>query len=203
MLTQPVRVRKNGIIDDRYRWDDVDEMMYQADKVLMAPVLAGNEYEDAKERYTFMNHKVQGISGYDYSKRDKYGCCIMGSGYNDHDLFADLAEAEELVKETNEKYHKLQEDCKKLLRECTDLTEEQRNALETRYCGGTQLLGYEVIAALNGLTNYKQAYCLWEKGYEVFTLWLNKKQSKEEYNRRMGMCVNEEEGILYTSRLIG
>lgn len=185
MLEQPARVRADGTIDDRYRWDDYDEMMYQADRVLLAPVEAGKAFEQAEEHYMLMEHRAQGIAGYDYAEMGKYGCRITGSGCGDHDPLTDFAEAGELVRESEKRFHEEQEKCRSILQECTTLTEEQRTALETRYCSGTRLTGYELIAALNRFTNYQQAYYLCKKGYEVFALWLHDQRTKEDYKRCM------------------
>ena len=48
MLEQPVRVLQDGTIDDRYEFDTYDTMMYEADKVLLSPVEAGEKLLEAR-----------------------------------------------------------------------------------------------------------------------------------------------------------
>ena len=146
MLEQPVRVLQDGTIDDRYEFDTYDTMMYEADKVLLSPVEAGEKLLEARERYLYMENRAQGIAGFDYARIGMYGCKIDGTGCVERDALTDFAEAGERLQEAERKYKEEQEKCIKLLRECDRLTEEQRGALECRYCNDVKLTGYAVMS---------------------------------------------------------
>lgn len=183
MLEQPVKVLEDGTIDDRYEFDTVDEIMYEADKVLMAPCEAGGKLLEARERYLYMETRAQGIAGFDYARMGAYGCKITGTGCTERDALTDFAEAGERLQDAEQKYKEEQEKCIELLRKCDRLTEEQRGALECRYCNDVKLTGYAVMSALRGFTGYKQAYYICQRGYENFAMWLHDKKVREEYQR--------------------
>ena len=127
MLEQPVKIRDDGTIDDRYEFDTVDEIMYEADKVLMAPCEAGGKLLEARERYLYMENRAQGIAGFDYARMGAYGCKITGTGCTEHDAFTDFAEAGERLQEAEQRYKEEQEKCIALLEECDRL---QKNSGE-------------------------------------------------------------------------
>lgn len=185
MLEQPVRVLEDGTVDDRYRLDEVDIMMCNADKVLLAPVCAGEKLVQARERYLYAENRAQGVSGFDYEKIGKLGCRITGSGYKSNNVLLDFVEAGEQLEEAEREYKKEQDKLITLLQECDRLTEDQRRVLEARYCNDVRLTRHEVISCLCGLTGYQQSYYLCRKGYENFALWLHDKQVREEYERCM------------------
>lgn len=195
MLEQPVRVNEDGTIDDRYEFDTVDEIMFEADKVLMAPCEAGGKLLEARERYLYMETRAQGVAGFNYERMGMYGCKITGTGCTEHDALTDFAEAGERLQEAEQKYKEEQAKCIELLRKCDRLTEEQRSVLECRYCNDVRLTGYAVISALCGCTGYKQVYYLCKKAYEVFAMWLHDKKVREDYER----CL--ENPPAYTSTL--
>lgn len=183
MLEQPVRILDDGTVDDRYRLDEVDIMMCNADKVLLAPVCAGEKLVQARERYLYAENRAQGVSGFDYEKIGKLGCKITGSGYKSNNALLDFVEAGEQLEEAENQYKEEQEKLVSLLQECDKLTEDQRKVLEVRYCNDVRLTRHEIIACLCGLTGYQQSYYLCRKGYENFALWLHDKQVREEYQR--------------------
>lgn len=183
MLEQPVRVNPDGTIDDRYRLDEVDIMMCNADKVLLAPVCAGEKLVQARERYLYAENRAQGVSSFDYEKIGKLGCKISSTGYKSNNALLDFVEASEQLEEAERQYKEEQENLIALLQECDKLTEDQRKVLEVRYCNDVKLTRHEVISCLCGLTGYQQSYYLCRKGYENFALWLHDKQVREEYQR--------------------
>lgn len=183
MLEQPVRVLQDGTIDDRYEFDTYDTMMYEADRVLMAPCEAGGKLLEARERYLYMETRAQGVAGFNYEKLGKLGCRITGTGYHTRDALTDFAEASERLQEAERRYKEEQEKCIALLEECDRLTDEQRGALECRYCNDVKLTGYAVMSALRGFTGYKQAYYICQRAYEIFAMWLHDKKVREEYER--------------------
>lgn len=185
MLEQPVRVLQNGTVDDRYRLDEVDIMMCNADKVLLAPVCAGEKLVQARERYLYAENRAQGVSGFDYEKIGKLGCKISSTGYKSNTTLLDFVEAGEQLEEAEKQYKEEQDKLITLLHECDKLTEDQRKVLEVRYCNDVRLTRHEIIACLCGLTGYQQSYYLCRKGYENFALWLHDKKVREEYERCM------------------
>lgn len=197
MLEQPVRVLQDGTVDDRYRLDEVDIMMCNADKVLLAPVCAGEKLVQARERYLYAENRAQGVSGFDYEKIGKLGCKISSTGYKSNNALLDFVEASEQLEEAEKEYKEEQENLIRMLHECDKLTEDQRRVLEVRYCNDVRLTRHEVISCLCGLTGYQQSYYLCKKGYENFALWLHDKQVREDYERCMR---NPPE---YTSTLYG
>lgn len=197
MLEQPVRVNPDGTVDDRYRLDEVDIMMCNADRVLLAPVTAGEKLVQARERYLYAENRAQGVSGFDYEKIGKLGCKISSTGYKSNNTLLDFVEASERLEEAERQYKDEQNKLVSLLQECYRLTEDQRRVLEVRYCNDVNLTRHEVIAYLCGLTGYQQSYYLCKKGYENFALWLHDKQVREDYERCMR---NPPE---YTSTLYG
>lgn len=185
MLEQPVRVNTDGTVDDRYRLDEVDIMMCNADRVLLAPVTAGEKLVQARERYLYAENRAQGIAGFDYEKIGKLGCKISSTGYKSNTALLDFVEASEQLEEAERQYKQEQEKLIALLQECDRLTEDQRRVLEVRYGNDVNLTRYEVLSALCGLTGYQQAYYLHKKGYENFAMWLHDRQVREEYERCM------------------
>lgn len=197
MLEQPVRILEDGTVDDRYRLDEVDIMMCNADRVLLAPVCAGEKLVQARERYLYAENRAQGVSGFDYEKIGKLGCKISSTGYKSNNTLLDFVEASEQLEEAERQCKQEQEKLIGLLQECDRLTEDQRKVLEVRYCNDVRLTRHEVISCLCGLTGYQQSYYLCRKGYENFALWLHDKQVREEYER----CMKNPP--LYKSTLYG
>lgn len=185
MLEQPVRVNPDGTVDDRYRLDEVDIMMCNADRVLLAPVCAGEKLVQARERYLYAENRAQGVSSFDYEKIGKLGCKITGSGYKSNNALLDFVEAGEQLEKAEKEYKEEQYKLITLLQECDRLTDDQRRVLEVRYCDDVRLTRHDVISCLCGLTGYQQSYYLCRKGYENFALWLHDKQVREEYERCM------------------
>lgn len=183
MLEQPVRILDDGTVDDRYRLDEVDIMMCNADKVLLAPVCAGEKLLEARERYLYAENRAQGVAGFDYERMGKLGCKITGSGYKSNSALLDFVEAGEQLEEAEKQYEEEQKKLVSLLQECDKLTEDQRRVLEVRYCNDVRLTRHEIIAFSCGLTGYQQSYYLHKKGYENFALWLHDRQVQEEYQR--------------------
>lgn len=197
MLEQPVRILEDGTVDDRYRLDEVDIMMCNADKVLLAPVCAGEKLVQAREKYLYAENRAQGVSSFDYEKIGKLGCKITGGGYKSNTTLLDFVEASEQLEEAEKEYKDEQENLIRMLHECDRLTEDQRRVLECRYCNDVRLTRHEVISCLCGLTGYQQSYYLCRKGYENFALWLHDRQVREEYER----CMKNPPR--YTSTLYG
>lgn len=197
MLEQPVRVNPDGTVDDRYRLDEVDIMMCNADRVLLAPVTAGEKLVQAREKYLYAENRAQGVSGFDYEKIGKLGCKISSTGYKSNTTLLDFVEAGEKLEQAERQYKEEQEKLVSLLQDCDRLTDEQRKVLEVRYCNDVNLTRHEVIAYLCGLTGYQQSYYLHKKGYENFALWLHDKQVREDYER----CMKNPPQ--YTSTLYG
>lgn len=185
MLEQPVRVNEDGTIDDRYRMDEVDIMMAEADHVLLSPVEAGEKLVQAREQYLYAENRAQGVSSFDYEKIGKLGCKISSTGYKSNNTLLDFVEAGEQLEEAERTFKEEQVKLLSLIRECDRLTEEQKMILEARYCNDVNLTRYEVVAVLCQLTGYKQAYYQCQKGYENFALWLHDKKVREEYERCM------------------
>lgn len=185
MLEQPVRILEDGTVDDRYRLDEVDIMMCNADKVLLAPVCAGEKLLEARERYVYAENRAQGVSGFDYEKIGKLGCKISSTGYKSNNTLLDFVEASEQLEEAERQYKQEQEKLIGLLQECDRLTEDQRKVLECRYCNDVSLTRHEIISCLCGLTGYQQSYYLCRKGYENFAMWLHDRQVREEYEKCM------------------
>lgn len=185
MLEQPVRILEDGTVDDRYRLDEVDIMMCNADRVLLAPVCAGEKLVQAREKYLYAENRAQGVSSFDYEKIGKLGCKITGSGYKSNNTLLDFVETSEQLEEAERQYKEEQEKLITLLHECDRLTEDQRKVLEVRYCNDVRLTRHGIISCLCGLTGYQQSYYLCRKGYENFALWLHDKQVREEYERCM------------------
>lgn len=185
MLEQPVRILEDGTVDDRYRLDEVDIMMCNADRVLLAPVTAGEKLVQAREKYLYAENRAQGVAGFDYERIGKLGCRITGSGYKSNNALLDFVEAGEQLEEAEKQYKEEQEKLIRMLHECDKLTEDQRRVLECRYCNDVRLTRHEVISCLCGLTGYQQSYYLCRKGYENFALWLHDRQVREEYERCM------------------
>lgn len=185
MLEQPVKILGNGEIDDRYRMDEVDIMMCEADRVLLSPVEAGEKLVQARERYLYAETRAQGVSSFDYEKLGKLGCKISSTGDKSNNNLLDFVEAGEQLEQAERTFKAEQEKLTTLLKECDKLTEEQRRVLESRYCNDVHLTRYEVVAVLCQLTGYKQAYYQCQKGYENFALWLHDKKVREEYERCM------------------
>lgn len=183
MLEQPVKVLEDGTIDDRYRLDEVDIMMCNADRVLLAPVTAGEKLVQARERYLYAENRAQGVSGFDYEKIGKLGCKISSTGYKSNNNLLDFVEAGEQLEQAEKAFKEAQEKLVALLQECDKLTEEQRRVLESRYCNDVHLTRYEVVAVLCNMTGYKQAYYKHQKGYENFAMWLHDKKVREDYER--------------------
>lgn len=196
MLEQPVKILGNGEIDDRYRMDEVDIMMCEADRVLLSPVEAGEKLVQARERYLYAETRAQGVSSFDYEKLGKLGCKISSTGdkSNNNNLL-DFVEAGEQLEQAERTFKAEQEKLTTLLKECDKLTEEQRRVLESRYCNDVHLTRYEVVAVLCRLTGYKQAYYQCQKGYENFAMWLHDRKVREDYER----CL--ENPPQYTSTL--
>ncbi len=202
MLTQPVRVTKDGKIDDRYKLDEYDEMIYQADLVLMAPCHALEEHEKAVEYRDMWMYRAQGTKGYDYAEMGKYGCRITGSGYVDKDPLVEMMSANEKVLEALDNWKKVCGECSEKIRECYNdgkITELQAWVLYWRYCSSPDgLLKYETVALMTeGLNNYKQAYYQHQKAYTAFALWWHDKQAKEDYERCMQIGDTLYESTLY------
>lgn len=185
MLEQPVKVLKDGTIDDRYRMDEVDIMMAEADHVLLSPVEAGEKLVQAREQYLYAENRAQGVSSFNYEKIGKLGCKISSTGYKSNNTLLDFVEAGEQLEEAERTFKEEQVKLLSLIRECDRLTEEQKMILEARYCNDVNLTRYEVVAVLCQLTGYKQAYYQCQKGYENFALWLHDKKVREEYERCM------------------
>lgn len=185
MLEQPVKVLKDGTIDDRYRMDEVDIMMAEADHVLLSPVEAGEKLVQAREQYLYAENRAQGVSSFDYEKIGKLWCKISSTGYKSNNTLLDFVEAGEQLEEAERTFKEEQVKLLSLIRECDRLTEEQKMILEARYCNDVNLTRYEVVAVLCQLTGYKQAYYQCQKGYENFALWLHDKKVREEYERCM------------------
>ena len=185
MLEQPVKVLKDGTIDDRYRMDEVDIMMAEADHVLLSPVEGGEKLVQAREQYLYAENRAQGVSSFDYEKIGKLGCKISSTGYKSNNTLLDFVEAGEQLEEAERTFKEEQVKLLSLIRECDRLTEEQKMILEARYCNDVNLTRYEVVAVLCQLTGYKQAYYQCQKGYENFALWLHDKKVREEYERCM------------------
>lgn len=185
MLEQPVKIRDDGTIDDRYRMDEVDIMMAEADHVLLSPVEAGEKLVQARERYLYAENRAQGVSSFDYEKIGKLGCKISSTGYKSNNTLLDFVEAGEQLEEAERTFKEEQVKLLSLIRECDRLTEEQKMILEARYCNDVNLTRYEVVAVLCQLTGYKQAYYQCQKGYENFALWLHDKKVREDYERCM------------------
>ena len=185
MLEQPVKVLKDGTIDDRYRMDEVDIMMAEADHVLLSPVEAGEKLVQAREQYLYAENRAQGVSSFDYEKIGKLGCKISSTGYKSNNTLLDFVEAGEQLEEAERTFKEEQVKLLSLIRECDRLTEEQKMILEARYCNDVNLTRYEVVAVLCQLTGYKQAYYQCQKGYENFALWLHDKKVREEDERCM------------------
>lgn len=185
MLEQPVKVLKDGTIDDRYRMDEVDIMMAEADHVLLSPVEAGEKLVQAREQYLYAENRAQGVSSFYYEKIGKLGCKISSTGYKSNNTLLDFVEAGEQLEEAERTFKEEQVKLLSLIRECDRLTEEQKMILEARYCNDVNLTRYEVVAVLCQLTGYKQAYYQCQKGYENFALWLHDKKVREEYERCM------------------
>lgn len=185
MLEQPVKIRDDGTIDDRYRMDEVDIMMAEADHVLLSPVEAGEKLVQAREQYLYAENRAQGVSSFDYEKIGKLGCKISSTGYKSNNTLLDFVEAGEQLEEAERTFKEEQVKLLSLIRECDRLTEEQKMILEARYCNDVHLTRYEVVAVLCQLTGYKQAYYQCQKGYENFALWLHDKKVREEYERCM------------------
>lgn len=185
MLEQPVRILEDGTVDDRYRLDEVDIMMCNADRVLLAPVCAGEKLVQAREKYMYAENRAQGVSSFDYEKIGKLGCKISSTGYKSNNTLLDFVEAGEQLEEAEKEYKEEQEKLIRMLQECDKLTEDQRKVLEVRYCNDVRLTRHEIISCLCGLTGYQQSYYLCRKGYENFALWLHDKQVREEYERCM------------------
>lgn len=183
MLEQPVKILGNGEIDDRYRMDEVDIMMAEADHVLLSPVEAGEKLVQARERYLYAENRAQGVSSFDYEKIGKLGCKISSTGYKSNNNLLDFVEAGEQLEQAEKAFKEAQEKLVALLQECDKLTEEQRRVLESRYCNDVQLTRYEVVAVLCNMTGYKQAYYKHQKGYENFAMWLHDKKVREDYER--------------------
>ena len=197
MLEQPVKVLKDGTIDDRYRMDEVDIMMAEADHVLLSPVEAGEKLVQAREQYLYAENRAQGVSSFDYEKIGKLGCKISSTGYKSNNTLLDFVEAGEQLEEAERTFKEEQVKLLSLIRECDRLTEEQKMILEARYCNDVNLTRYEVVAVLCQLTGYKQAYYQCQKGYENFALWLHDKKVREEYER----CMKNPPA--YTSTMYG
>lgn len=185
MLEQPVRILEDGTVDDRYRLDEVDIMMCNADKVLLAPVCAGEKLVQAREWYLYAENRAQGVSGFDYEKIGKLGCRISSTGYKSNNTLLDFVEASEQLEQAERQYKEEQEKLIGLLQECDRLTDDQRKVLECRYCNDVSLTRHEIISCLCGLTGYQQSYYLCRKGYENFAMWLHDKKVREEYERCM------------------
>ena len=185
MFEQPVRILEGGTVDDRYRLDEVDIMMCNADKVLLAPVCAGEKLVQARERYLYAENRAQGVSGFDYEKIGKLGCKISSTGYKSNNTLLDFVEASEQLEQAERQYKEEQEKLIGLLQECDRLTDDQRKVLECRYCNDVSLTRHEIISCLCGLTGYQQSYYLCRKGYENFAMWLHDKKVREEYERCM------------------
>lgn len=197
MLEQPVKILGNGEIDDRYRMDEVDIMMCEADRVLLSPVEAGEKLVQAREQYLYAENRAQGVSSFDYEKIGKLGCKISSTGYKSNNTLLDFVEAGEQLEEAERTFKEEQVKLLSLIRECDRLTEEQKMILETRYCNDVHLTRYEVVAVLCQLTGYKQAYYQCQKGYENFALWLHDKKVREDYER----CMKNPPA--YTSTMYG
>lgn len=197
MLEQPVKIRDDGTIDDRYRMDEVDIMMAEADHVLLSPVEAGEKLVQARERYLYAENRAQGVSSFDYEKIGKLGCKISSTGYKSNNTLLDFVEAGEQLEEAERTFKEEQVKLLSLIRECDRLTEEQKMILEARYCNDVHLTRYEVVAVLCQLTGYKQAYYQCQKGYENFALWLHDKKVREDYER----CMKNPPA--YTSTMYG
>lgn len=185
MLDQPARILDDGTIDDRYRLDEVDIMMCNADKVLLAPVCAGEKLLEARERYLYAENRAQGVAGFDYERMGKLGCKISSTGYKSNSALLDFVETSEQLEEAERQYKEEQEKLIALLRECDRLTEDQRRVLEVRYCNDVRLTRHEIIAFSCGLTGYQQSYYLHKKGYENFAMWLHDRKVREDYERCM------------------
>lgn len=183
MLEQPVKVLEDGTIDDRYRMDEVDIMMAEADHVLLSPVEAGEKLVQAREQYLYAENRAQGVSSFDYEKIGKLGCKISSTGYKSNNNLLDFVEAGEQLEQAEKAFKEAQEKLVALLQECDKLTEEQRRVLESRYCNDVHLTRYEVVAVLCNMTGYKQAYYKHQKGYENFAMWLHDKKVREDYER--------------------
>lgn len=197
MLEQPVKVLGNGEIDDRYRMDEVDIMMAEADHVLLSPVEAGEKLVQAREQYLYAENRAQGVSSFDYEKIGKLGCKISSTGYKSNNTLLDFVEAGEQLEEAERTFKEEQVKLLSLIRECDRLTEEQKMILEARYCNDVHLTRYEVVAVLCQLTGYKQAYYQCQKGYENFAMWLHDKKVRDEYER----CMKNPPA--YTSTMYG
>lgn len=148
MLEQPVKVLKDGTIDDRYRMDEVDIMMAEADHVLLSPVEAGEKLVQAREQYLYAENRAQGVSSFDYEKIGKLGCKISSTGYKSNNTLLDFVEAGEQLEEAERTFKEEQVKLLSLIRECDRLTEEQKMILEARYCNDVNLTRYEVVAVL-------------------------------------------------------
>lgn len=197
MLEQPVKILGNGEIDDRYRMDEVDIMMAEADHVLLSPVEAGEKLVQAREQYLYAENRAQGVSSFDYEKIGKLGCKISSTGYKSNNTLLDFVEAGEQLEEAERTFKEEQVKLLSLIRECDRLTEEQKMILEARYCNDVHLTRYEVVAVLCQLTGYKQAYYQCQKGYENFALWIHDKKVREDYER----CMKNPPA--YTSTMYG
>lgn len=177
----------NKYLEEDFGITEMEEMLYQADRVLLEPSEAALEWDKACEYYEKCKYRAQGVAGYDYAEMGKYGCRITGSGYEDKDAMVEMMTASEKADAKWEKYDKVRGNCLKKIAECLasgKITEVQSNVLKARYCGGNKgVVGYAEVAQMAGLSDYKQAYYQHQKARDAFALWLHDVKVQEHYQR--------------------
>lgn len=177
----------NKYLEEDFGITEMEEMLYQADRVLLEPSEAALEWDKACEYYEKCKYRAQGVAGYDYAEMGKYGCRITGSGYEDKDAMVEMMAASEKVDAKWKSYDKARGNCLKNIAECLTsgkITDVQSNVLSARYCSGTKgVVGYAEVAQMAGLSDYKQAYYQHQKARDAFALWLHDVKVQENYQR--------------------
>ena len=131
----------NKYLEEDFGISEMEELLYQADRVLLEPSEAALELDKACEYYEKCKYRAQGVAGYDYAEMGKYGCRITGSGYEDKDAMVEMMAASEKVDAKWKSYDKVRGNCLKKIAACLTsgkITEVQSNVLKARYCSGNK-----------------------------------------------------------------
>lgn len=159
--------------DEMYVWDDLDEQMYQTDKILNKPAVADAECAKAYERYLVYRERAYSPRGIDYERTAKYGCRIGGGCGGTHDAIMDMIELQTEYDDKKKEYEDAKRELYALLKSCDTLTSLERKFLEERHMS-RHGKGYTYLANRYKLRNYHAALYIYKKAYTTFSEWLRK-----------------------------
>lgn len=115
---------------------------------------------------------LESAGAIDYERMGKLGCKVSGGGgYDTGSRVLDLLELEESYQDILEDIEWRKGDIKKIIYECPDLTDLQKQVMWLRHSDLRQD-GFNEVARLAGLKNYDAAWWQYKTGYVRFVDWI-------------------------------